>query len=281
MKSDRIGGIIRPQAGSASAARRLDPGFRVAVGAARRLVSGFTQCQPRTQKRFMPDIKDHFHTADWVVLFGYLFVCTVVGHLMKGKQSTIRDFFLGGRSLPWPAVSGSIIATEISGVTFIGVPGMLFAMNGNFTYLQWAIGSIIARFFVARFFVRVYYEQEIYSPYDYMGARLGVGAKKLATILFTIGSILAQSVRVLVAAIALEVVTPFPQWVCIIIIGLFAVGWTLMGGMRTVIWTDVMQFVLFTVGGRSPCFGSSEDSRAGGGNSGGPPSNLVGQSFGI
>ncbi len=194
-------------------------------------------------------IEAHFTSLDWAVLAGYLLFTTWVGHRMRGKNATIRDFFLGGRSLPWWAVSGSIIATEISGVTFIGVPGTIFAMNGDFTYLQWAIGSIIARFLVARWFVKVYYEQEIYSPYDYMGNRLGRSAKTLATVLFTLGSVLGQSVRVLVAAIPLRVVTGIPIEWSILIIGVFAIGWTLMGGMQTVIWTDVMQFLLFTVGG--------------------------------
>ena len=194
-------------------------------------------------------IHEKFTLIDWVVVFGYLLLTTWVGHAMRGKQGTIKDFFLGGRSLPWPAVSGSIIATEISGVTFIGVPGTLFALHGDFTYLQWAVGSIIARIIVGAFFVKIYYEKEIYSPYDYMGIRLGSGVKVLATILFTVGSILGQSVRVLVAAIPLKVVTGMDISLCIIIIGVFAIGWTLMGGMRTVIWTDVMQFLLFLVGG--------------------------------
>ena len=194
-------------------------------------------------------IHDNFTIVDWSIVFGYLLLTTWVGHAMRGKQGTIKDFFLGGRSLPWPAVSGSIIATEISGVTFIGVPGTLFALHGDFTYLQWAAGSIIARIIVAVWFVKIYFQREIYSPYDYMGIRLGNGVKVLATIFFTIGSILGQSVRVLVAAIPLKVVTGMNIEWCIIIIGIFAIGWTLMGGMRTVIWTDVMQFLLFVIGG--------------------------------
>ena len=190
-----------------------------------------------------------FTNIDWIVVGGYLLITTWVGHILKGTQSTMKDFFLGGRSLPWQAVSGSIIATEISGVTFIGVPGMIYAAGGDFTYLQWGIGSIIARIIVGIFFVRVFYEREIYSPYDYMGNRLGEGAKRLATIIFQVGGILGQSVRVLVAALALKVVTPLEFHHCIWIIGLFAVGWTLMGGMRTVIWTDVMQFFLFVGAG--------------------------------
>ena len=194
-------------------------------------------------------IHDNFTIVDWSIVFGYLLLTTWVGHAMRGKQGTIKDFFLGGRSLPWPAVSGSIIATEISGVTFIGVPGTLFALHGDFTYLQWAAGSIIARIIVAAFFVKIYFQREIYSPYDYMGIRLGNGVKVLATIFFTVGSILGQSVRVLVAAIPLKVVTGMNIEWCIIVIGIFAIGWTLMGGMRTVIWTDVMQFLLFVIGG--------------------------------
>ncbi len=202
----------------------------------------------------MKEVHEYFTAADWLVVFGYLALTTWVGHRMRGKQGTIRDFFLGGRSLPWPAVSGSIIATEISGVTFIGVPGMVFALTGNFTYLQWALGSIIARILVGVFFVRVYYEREIYSPYDYMGNQLGRAAKRLATIIFSLGSILGQSVRVLVAALALKVVTGWEFSWCIWVIGAFAIAWTLMGGMRTVIWTDVMQFFLFTLGGLTALF---------------------------
>ncbi|MEM9479019.1 MAG: sodium/solute symporter [Verrucomicrobiota bacterium] len=201
------------------------------------------------------ELHEFFKPADWIVVAGYLLLTTWVGHRLRGSQATIRDFFLGGRSLPWPAVSGSIIATEISGVTFIGVPGMLLSLHlGDFKYLQWAIGSILARIVVGCVFVRVFYEREIYSPYDYMGQRLGSPVKKLATILFTIGSILAQSVRVLVAALPLKVVTPLPFEWCIVAIGIFAILWTLMGGMTTVIWTDVMQFGLFILGGTVALF---------------------------
>jgi len=202
----------------------------------------------------MDGLHQFFTPLDWVVVFGYLLLTTLVGHRLRGKQASIRDFFLGGRSLPWPAVTGSIIATEISGVTFIAVPGMVMALTGDFTYLQWAIGSILARIVVGCYFVKVFYEKDIYSPYDYMGNRLGQGVKKLATVLFTVGSILAQSVRVLVAALPLKVVTPLPFEWCIVVIGVFAVGWTLMGGMRTVIWTDVMQFGIFIAGGLTALF---------------------------
>jgi SSS family transporter len=197
----------------------------------------------------MDGVATHFTWVDWAVLVGYMALTTWVGHRLRGKQSTIRDFFLAGRRLPWQAVSGSIIATEISALTFIGVPGMVFAAQGNFTYLQWAIGSVLARVLIGKFLVKRYYEEEIYSPYDYMERRLGVGVKQVTTFLFFLGAILGQSVRLLVPAIVLRTVTGLDFQICIILIGIFAVGWTWMGGMATVIWTDVMQFFLFVFSG--------------------------------
>ncbi|MEM6822500.1 MAG: sodium/solute symporter [Verrucomicrobiota bacterium] len=197
----------------------------------------------------MESVASYFTWIDWGVVALYLVFTTWIGHRLKGKQSTINDFFRAGRSLPWPAVAGSIIATEISALTFIGVPAMVFAATGNFTYMQWAIGSIIARILVGIFLVPRYYREEIYSPYDYIGGQLGEVAKRLTTVLFFLGSVLGQSVRVLVTALILRTVTGMDFHLCIIVISIFAIGWTLMGGMATVIWTDVVQFFLFVFGG--------------------------------
>lgn len=194
-------------------------------------------------------IETHFRLLDWGVVIGYLLLTTWIGHALSGKNVTIRDFFLGGRSLPWWAVSGSMVATEISALTFIGVPGGVYALSGDWTYLQWGIGSVIARVAVGYWLVPLYFREEIYSPYDYMGARLGEGVRRLVTGLFSLGAILGQSVRVLVTALILQTVTGLSTEVCIMAIGAFAVVWTLMGGMRTVIWTDVIQFGVFLLGG--------------------------------
>ncbi len=197
----------------------------------------------------MDTVADSFTLIDWGVVAAYLVFTTWIGHKLRGKQSTIDDFFRAGRSLPWPAVAGSIIATEISALTFIGVPAMVYAATGNFTYLQWAIGSIIARVLVGIYLVPRYYKEEIFSPYDFIGGQLGEGAKRITTGLFFLGSVLGQSVRVLVTALILRTVTGVDFHWCIVFIAMFAVGWTLMGGMATVIWTDVVQFFLFVFGG--------------------------------
>ncbi len=197
----------------------------------------------------MPEIAFHFTSLDWGVLIGYLLLTTLIGHALRGKQASIRDFFLGGRSLPWQAVCGSIIATEISALTFIGVPGMVFAPEGDLTYLQWGLGSVLARILVGLFIVPAYYEKEIFSPYDFMGARLGETVRRVASFLFFVGSILGQAVRLLVTALILRTVTGMSFEMCIVAIALVAILWTWMGGMTTVIWTDVIQFGLFVFGG--------------------------------
>jgi SSS family transporter len=197
----------------------------------------------------MEGVHTHFLWIDWLVLGLYLAGTTWIGHALRGKQSTMQDFFLAGRSLPWPAVCGSIVATEISAITFVGVPGMVFAAGGDFTYLQWGIGSLMARVIVGVWFVRVFYERGIFSPYDYMQSRLGAGARAFTTCLFFLGSVLGQGVRLLVTALILWTVTGLSFEWCIVIIGAFAIVWTLMGGMTTVIWTDVIQFFVFIGGG--------------------------------
>lgn len=197
----------------------------------------------------MDSIGGHFTVWDWAVVAAHLALTTWVGHRLAGQTATVRDFFLAGRKLPWPAVCGSIIATEISALTFIGVPAMVFAAGGDFTYLQWALGSVLARFLVAWLLVERYYGEGIYSPYDYMAQRLGPGVKAFTTVLFFLGSILGQSVRLLVTALILRTVTDLPFGWCIVLITVFAVVWTWLGGMTTVIWTDVMQFGLFVLSG--------------------------------
>lgn len=203
-----------------------------------------------------------FTTLDWGVVAAYFVITTILGARLAGKQSTIRDFFLGGRRMPWYAVAGSIVATELSAVTFVSVPFVVFKPGGDFTYLQLGlIGALLARLIVAFVLVPAYYKQEIYSPYDYMGQRLGSGVRGMTTALFTVGGILAQSARVYLTAVVLELIlrdtmfAPLEQatgvssmaW-AIWTIGLVAVLWTLMGGITTVIWTDVILFLVFVIG---------------------------------
>lgn len=202
----------------------------------------------------------HFTMLDWAVMVGYLALVSVLGVLLAGKQKSMEDFFGGGGRLPWYAVSASIMATIISAVTFVGVPSIAF--GGNMTYLQLGIiAGLISRLFVAFVLVPAYFQRRIYSPYDYMGNQLGPEAKHVTTALFSLGGLLAQSARVFLTAMVLQIIMadqldslaqstgiPAMAW-SIILIGIISVVWTMLGGIATVIWTDAMLFVIFLVGG--------------------------------
>ncbi|MDX1406210.1 MAG: sodium/solute symporter, partial [Woeseiaceae bacterium] len=190
-----------------------------------------------------------FSPWDWAIVAAYICGTTLVGHHLKGKQHSTRDFFLGGRSLPWYAVTASTIATTVSAVTFIGVPALVYAAGGNYTYLQLAIGGFIARYLVARFLVPLYYEKEFYSPYDYMEDRLGPVIGRVTAGMFILGGILSQGVRVYATALVLELITGWNLAESIVLIALFSVLWTWMGGIAAVIWTDFVQFFIMIAGG--------------------------------
>ncbi len=188
-----------------------------------------------------------FNWMSWLVIVAYVLFTTWIGHKLAGKQATIRDFFLGGRRLPWYAVSGSIIATEISAMTLVSVPAFLWSKNGCMTYAVLGIGNILGRVITAIFFIPKYYEEEIYSPYEYIGQQLGNRAYRITSLLFMAGGMLGQGVRVLLTAVVLQAVTGMSIYTSIWVVGAVAVLWTLIGGIVTVIWTDVVQFVIFFV----------------------------------
>lgn len=202
-----------------------------------------------------------FSWVDWSIVFVFLVATTIVGERLSGRQATVRDFFLGGRQLPWYAVAASLVATEISAVTFISIPFLVYGTGGNIAYLQLGlIGWFVARILVGVYLVPAYYERELYSPYDYVGQRLGRGARSMTSLLFSLGGVLAQCARVYLTAVVLEVIlqrelswvalhTGVPPLVAAVTaIGLVAVLWTWIGGIRTVIWTDAILFMIFLAG---------------------------------
>lgn len=206
-------------------------------------------------------LQGSFGWLDWAVVAALLAFTHWIGTRSTTKPATIREFFLGGRKLPWYAVSASIIATEISAVTLISFPATVFRPGGNLTYLQLGlIGLLLARCIVALVLIPRYFEREIYSPYDYMGATLGRGVRGMTTVLFSIGGVLGQAARVYLTAVVLEVVLAEPfaaleaatgvrgLWLSVAVIGTISVAWTWLGGMSTVIWTDAVLFAVFLVG---------------------------------
>ncbi len=198
-----------------------------------------------------------FSAIDWAVVAGVLLLTSLFG-MWFGRGATMREFFLGGKQLPWWAVSASIVATEISALTLVSLPAIVYFEGGSSTYLQLTlIGSVVARFAIAWWLVPAYYEQEIYSPYDWVGRRLGEPVRRMMTFLGAVGGTLSQAARVYLTAVVLEILlagqlaaleqsTGVPSIALSIgLITLVAVVWTWLGGIVTVVWTDVLLFVAF------------------------------------
>jgi solute:Na+ symporter, SSS family len=186
-----------------------------------------------------------FGLLNWMVLAAFILGTTLAGHLLKGKAKGLDGFFLGGQSLPWWAVSASIMASQISAVTVIAVPGAIFRPGGNLLFLQGTLfGFVVAKILMVLLFVKPFYEKKYFSPYDFIEDRLGAGSSTLSRVLFMLSAILGHGIRLLTVAIVLSVVIDIPVGQSVLIIGVFAVIWTLMGGITTVIWTD---FILFGV----------------------------------
>jgi solute:Na+ symporter, SSS family len=185
-------------------------------------------------------------TLDYFVLISYLALVTGIGLWAARGQKGTDDFFLGGRSIPWWAAGLSIIATETSALTFIGVP--VQSLKGDWTYLQLAFGSVLARFLVAGLLIGAYYRARVTTVYGYLGGRFGPWSRNASSLLFFVGRTLGSGVRLYGAAIALVIVADIDFRAAIAAIASVAVAYTVLGGIRSVIITDIVQGVVL-VGG--------------------------------
>ena len=186
---------------------------------------------------------------DWVVIAAYLAGIIALGMWLGRGQKTTRDYFLGGRDLPWWGVALSIVATETSALTFIGVPAMLFAKGGNLGFIQVVLGFAIGRLVLAAVMVPYYFKNEIYSPFALIGNAFGSGAHKTAAGFFLIAGTLAAGVRVFVTCIPLQLMLGWDVTSAILLFVGLSLVYTAIGGLKAVVWTDAVQFGLFVVGG--------------------------------
>ncbi len=141
----------------------------------------------------------------------------------------------------------SIVATETSVLTFVSVPGL--AYRGDWFFLQLAMGYILGRVLVSIFLLPQYFKGNITSIYEILGSRFGKPVQKTASGIFLITRLFADGVRFLATAVVVQVVTGWPIWMAVLIIGVVTMVYTLSGGIRTVLWVDSFQFVLYLAGG--------------------------------
>ena len=184
------------------------------------------------------------HALDWIVLVVYLLAMVAVGASFYKGQKTTKDFFLAGRSMSWLPVGLSVVATLFSAISYMAIPSGI----QRYGIIKWAGASMV--FFcipvVARVFMPFYSRLQLYSAYEYLERRFDVAVRCLASGLFIIWRIVWMSLAVYASALALWAATgcPIPLPVIIVVLGVFATAYTFLGGMKAVIWTDVIQFVV-------------------------------------
>lgn len=209
-----------------------------------------------------------FNNAVWVdiaVLVAYFGAIMGIGLFMGRKNDSMEDFALGNRSIPWWAVLASILAAEISAGTFFGAPGEGYALR-NYTYIQLIVGYLLARVIVSAFFVPAFYRHNVVSIYEFLETRFGVTTRKWASGVFLLTRLLASGARLWVPTVILVLIwhLAYPQQEltaqaeffltggALILVTLATTVYTALGGIKAVIWTDVIQIlVLFAALGFS------------------------------
>src|SRR5438045_2697041 len=190
---------------------------------------------------------------DAVVLLAYFFGIVALGLWAGRRNQHLQDFALGGRSIPWWAVLASIVAAETSAATFLGTPAEGFKTRGYF-YGQLVIGTILARIVVAFTFIKPYYDYRVQSVYEFLTVRFGSKTKNMASGIFLFTRVLGIGVRLYLGGAIMVVIWRylFPSlpvnlntyiW-GIIFVTVVTTIYTAVGGIKAVVWTDVLQAVL-------------------------------------
>jgi SSS family transporter len=202
---------------------------------------------------------------DIIVVFAYLAGTVLLGAWFARRQGSVRDYFVGGEHVPWWAITGSIVATETSTVTFISVPG--YAFGGDFTFLQLVFGYLLGRVIVSIFFLPSYFRGELLTVYQLLGDRFGGRMKRFASSLFLTTRSLSDGFRLFATGLVLAAllrampgvdarlqaaVGGDPTFavlaISVLVMGVATIAYTYLGGMTAVIWTDVVQLVIYVVG---------------------------------
>jgi SSS family transporter len=190
---------------------------------------------------------------DYAVIAGYLLAITAFGSWFARFQKTTRDYFLTDRSVPWWAICFTIVATETSTLSFIGVPAGAYA--GNMTFLQLAMGYIAGRVLVSVIFLPAYFRGELYTSYELLHRRFGPAVKNVAAIIFMVTRTLADGIRLFATALVISVVTQVPVSITVVALGAAMIVYTVRGGVSAVIWTDVVQMFVYVAGALLVFFG--------------------------
>jgi SSS family transporter len=197
-------------------------------------------------------MRNSFTALDLIVLVAYLAGTTFLGVFLGRNQKNTRDYFVANHTIPWWAVLFSIVATETSALTVISIPGLAYI--GNLGFLQIAAGYILGRIVVAYTLLPRYYKGNLVTAYALLEQRFGVATRRFASVVFMFTRAFADSVRVFATAIPIALILSpvLPATVvmpaAILVLGALTLIYTYFGGVRAVVWTDVIQTSVYLIG---------------------------------
>lgn len=186
-------------------------------------------------------------TLDLAVVGAYFALTLGVGLWATRHQKTAGDYFLGARDLPAWAVLLSIVATETSALTVISIPGI--GARADLTFLQLALGYIVGRMAVAVWLLPGYFSGQQETAYTRLESRFGPGTRRLLSVVFLVTRFLGDGVRIFAGAIPLALVTGWNVPTSILAMGLVTLVYTWFGGLKAVVWADVVQLAVYVAGG--------------------------------
>jgi len=188
------------------------------------------------------------HPVDLGIIASYVLATTLFGVWLGRGQGSTNDFFLGSRNLPSWALLISIVATETSTVTFLSVPGKAFVQNGDFSFLQLAMGYIVGRVAVITLLLPLYFKHENNTAYAVLQRNFGKSTRRLASLFFLFARTLGDGLRLFLTALALQQVVAIPLIPCVAVLAVATGIYALFGGVRSVVWNDCVQFGVYMTG---------------------------------
>jgi SSS family transporter len=193
-------------------------------------------------------MKINIEFTDALIVVVYMLAVVLLGVWLGRNKQSSADYFLGGRQMPWGALLLSIVATETSTVTFLSIPGIAAAVGGDLTFLQITIGYIAGRFFVIFVLLPLYFKGEPLTAYEVLQTRFGKLSRRAVASLFLVTRNVSDALRLFLTALVLQIVLGLNLSASIAAIGVITIAYTFVGGAKSVIWNDCIQFVIYMFG---------------------------------
>src|SRR5689334_10328229 len=181
-----------------------------------------------------------FSWPDWLILGGYIVAISVLGTLFYRKKTTAGDFFLGGRRMKALPVAISLVAADMSAISYMGAPAWAYEHNLELVWSSWSY--LLVAPVVMFLFMPFYARFSFYSAYEYLERRFDLKTRLVGSVIFLLMRSSHVAIVIYAPSLTLSLITGLPLMGCVLIMGICTTAYTTMGGMKAVIWTDVMQF---------------------------------------